>query len=141
MKNNNPAASVFINGRAQIIEMLQLMDSSEKEKILKLIRIKNPILAEELHSKSISFFDIQNLPEQELVRLAGAIKPAIFGMALKGLAANVQKKFLSSLPREFAEQAYQIMITSYSNEKDLAARARAKVLEIASQRATRGKFS
>ncbi|OFZ14408.1 MAG: hypothetical protein A2X86_06065 [Bdellovibrionales bacterium GWA2_49_15] len=141
MKNSNQNASVFINGRAQIIEMLQLMDPSEKEKILKLIRIKNPVLAEELHSKSISFFDIQNLSEEGLERLSGVIKPAIFGMALKGLAANVQKKFLSSLPREFAEQAYQTMTTYYTNEKELGARARAKVLEIASSQAFRGKIS
>ena len=141
MKNSNQNASVFINGRAQIIEMLQLMDSAEKEKILKLIRIKNPVLAEELHSKSISFFDIQHLSEESLERLAGVIKPAIFGMALKGLSANVQKKFLSSLPREFAEQAYQTMITYYTNEKDLAGRARSKVLETASSQAFRGKIS
>ncbi|MBI2521649.1 MAG: hypothetical protein HYV97_14635 [Bdellovibrio sp.] len=137
MKNSNQNPSVFINGRAQIIEMLQLMDPVEKEKIIKLIRIKNPVLAEELHSKSISFFDIQNLSTESLERLANIVKPAIFGMALKGLAANVQKKFLVSLPREYAEQAYQTMTTYYANEKDLATRARNKVLEIASGQAFR----
>jgi len=129
MKNETATNSVFINGRNQIIEMLQHMTPQEKGRILKLIRIKNPILADELQSKSFSFHDLVNLSTQDITKLANSIKPAIFGMALKGLDVKMQKKFLSILPRDYAEAAYGTMTTFYNNEKDLGARAKNKILE------------
>lgn len=141
MKDGNQGSAIFLNGRAQIIEMLQHMGPEEKGRILKLIKIKNPILAEELYAKSISFLDIQFLSVDDLRKIAISVKPAIFGMALKNLDAKIQKKFLSSLPREYAESAFEIMSNFYTNEKDLAAKARLKILEIAAKITIRSRIS
>ena len=48
MEANNSTNSIFINGKAQIIEMLQHMPREERSRLLKNLKIRNPQLAEEL---------------------------------------------------------------------------------------------
>ena len=47
MEGNNSANGVFINGKAQIIEMLQHMPREERAVLLKNLKARNPQLAEE----------------------------------------------------------------------------------------------
>lgn len=54
MENDN-TGNVFINGRAQILEMFQYLTQEERERLLKQIRPRNPQLADEIMETSISF--------------------------------------------------------------------------------------
>lgn len=121
---------LFINGRAQVIEMLEYMTAQERERLIKNIRLRNPQLANELMEKSISFEDVLRLNTQNLEVIFKYITPQIFGLALKGLTTDNQKKLLSIAPRNYAEAAYEIMIKSLPNEKRDCQRAQNKVVSV-----------
>lgn len=124
---------VFLNGRAQVVEMLQMLSPEEKERILNHIRIKNPTLAGELVEESVCFEDIGRLNQRELAVLLQYLTPVVLGMALKGSDSSFQRRILSAAPRQYAEEAFEIMMTPLENERTNIRRAQQKVIEIAIQ--------
>ncbi|MCK6594721.1 MAG: hypothetical protein L6Q33_05940 [Bacteriovoracaceae bacterium] len=131
MENNS--ASVFLNGKAQIIEMLQHMPREERVKLLKNIKIRNPQLAEELTQHSYTFSDISLLSDQELKMIFGFVTAPIVGMALKDVERSLQRRLLSLADRNYAEEAYRVMTTSFPTEKRDSKRAQNKIIEILSK--------
>lgn len=125
-----PSANIFINGRAQIIEMLQIMPLAEKEKLLRNIRARNPQLAQELMVQSLTFEQISRLEDNELMTLIEAVKPVVWGVALKGQKSEFQRRILSLAPRKYAEEAYGYLSATLQNEKRDVKRAQSKLIEI-----------
>lgn len=130
MDQNTQSQSVFLNGKAQIIEMLQIMSEAEKEMLLKHIKMRNPQLASELKEKSLTFSHINQLDDASLRSIFPYIKAPILGMALKDTEPQFQRRVLKLAPRNYAEEAYNILVTPMANEKRDSARAQKKVLEI-----------
>jgi len=124
------SANIFINGRAQIIEMLQIMPVAEKEKLLRNIRARNPQLAQELMVQSLTFEQIARLADNELLTLIEAVKPVVWGVALKGQKQEFQRRILSLAPRQYAEEAYGYLMATLQNEKRDVKRAQTKIIEI-----------
>jgi flagellar motor switch protein FliG len=127
--NSKKEGGVFINGKAQIIEMLQIMPEEEKATLFKNIQMRNPQLAAELIEKSISFNDIYKLNDFDLQTLCKSVHSGVFGVAIRASAMDFQKKVLSLLPREYAEKAYHAMKANLSNENDSIKKAREKVVQ------------
>ena len=121
---------IFIDGKSQIVEMFRIMGEEEKIKLLRSVGLKNPALAKELLEKSLSFDHIAQLDEQEMEEVLNRISPAVLGMALKGESEEFQRQILSTIDRDYAEQAYATMAQSVPNEQKYAARARRKILDI-----------
>lgn len=121
---------LFINGRAQVIEMLEFMTSEERDKLIRNIRLRNPQLANELMEKSFSFNDLLNLNASNLNTIFKYITPQIFGLALKNLSTENQRKLLTVAPREYAEPAYEIMVKTIANERRDSQRAQAKIISV-----------
>lgn len=130
MSNFQQETGVFINGKAQIIEMLKFMSADERERLIANIRIKNPTLANELMSQSLTFDHIGKLNEHELNIMFQYVSAPIFGVALKNVEQSVQRRMLSIAPRAYAEEAYKIMITPINSEKRDITRAQNKILSI-----------
>lgn len=126
--NEKPSGGVFLNGKAQIIEMLQYMTTPEREKLLKNIKHRNPSLASELMEKSFSFKYVENLESNDLYKLAKQIQPQIFGVALKNQGQSFQRKLLTSVDRQYAEIVYQVMTKPLNNEIELTERAQKKII-------------
>tara|TARA_R110000868_G_scaffold99206_3_gene273156 strand:- start:7320 stop:7727 length:408 start_codon:yes stop_codon:yes gene_type:complete len=124
------ANSVFINGRAQIIEMLQIMPAAEKEKLLKNIRARNPQMAQELMVQSLTFDQVARLGDDDLIALIEAVRPVVWGVALKGQKSEFQRRVLSLAPRGYAEEAYGFLTATLQNEKRDVKRAQSKIIEI-----------
>tara|TARA_R110000868_G_scaffold142387_3_gene359714 strand:+ start:4488 stop:4895 length:408 start_codon:yes stop_codon:yes gene_type:complete len=124
------ANSVFINGRAQIIEMLQIMPAVEKEKLLKNIRARNPQMAQELMVQSLTFDQVARLGDDDLLALIEAVRPVVWGVALKGQKSEFQRRVLSLAPRGYAEEAYGFLTATLQNEKRDVKRAQNKIIEI-----------
>tara|TARA_R110002049_G_scaffold58651_3_gene159320 strand:- start:100 stop:507 length:408 start_codon:yes stop_codon:yes gene_type:complete len=124
------SASVFINGRAQIIEMLQIMPTAEKEKLLKNIRARNPQMAQELMVQSLTFDQVARLGDDDLLALIEAVRPVVWGVALKGQKPEFQRRVLSVAPRGYAEEAYGFLTATLQNEKRDVKRAQSKIIEI-----------
>ncbi|MAF77357.1 MAG: hypothetical protein CME63_00245 [Halobacteriovoraceae bacterium] len=128
--SDNVEGNVFINGRAQILEMFQYLNPEEKERLLKQIRIKNPQLAAEIAETSIQFKNITTLNDDEITRIISYIKAPILGVALKALKVNEQRRVLSLCSREFAEEAFKVMSTRLANENRDVERACAKIKSV-----------
>jgi len=134
------SGGVFLNGKAQVIEMLQMLSPKERERILNHVRVKNPTLASELVEASVCFEDLGRLQEREFNILFQYLTPVIVGMALKGVDANFQRRILTQSPRQFAEEAFEIMMTPLENERVNIRRAQQKVIEVAIQLRRRGQL-
>jgi flagellar motor switch protein FliG len=124
------AGGVFLNGKGQIIEMFKLLTHEEKERLLKVIKARNPQLAGELVQETLTFDSLESIGERELLLLFNRIKPAVWGLALKGTKKSFQHKVLSAAPRDYAEKAYEVMMAPVDNERLNNQRAQKKVIEI-----------
>jgi len=130
MEPNNNLNSIFINGKAQIIEMLQHMPREERARLLKNLKLRNPQLAEELTEQCFTFSDLDNLADQDLQMIFQYVTAPILGMALKNVERAFQRRLLSLANRDYAEEAFQVLKTTYSTEKRDIKRAQNKIVEI-----------
>lgn len=128
-EEKNKEQGIFINGKGQIIKMLQYLSSEEKEKLLANIRVRNPALANELNQESISFNDFQRANDQIISRILSRINSTIMGVALKGSDEKFQRRVLSLATRSYAEEAYAVLLRPLNNEDIAIQKTRAKITE------------
>lgn len=131
--DDNKENGIYINGRQQIIEMLQFMNESDKRKLLKNIEMRNAVMARELSEQSLSFNDLSKLSEISLQRIFSKCNPAIIGLSLYTCSREFQRKVLSVLDRDLAERAFEIMNKNLESKKIECRRAQEKVLSIVIQ--------
>lgn len=130
-QNKSENNGVYINGKRQVIELLQKMDASDKSKLLKNLRMRNPSLAKELTESCISFESIWDLNDESLKTLLSQIQPAILGLALNIVHVKNQRRALSLISREMALKAFDIMQKDLSSNRNECYRAQQKILELA----------
>lgn len=130
MQDNKNSNHIFINGKAQIIEMLQFMPKEERNKLLQNVKLRNPQLAEELIEQSFTFSDLDNLSDEELGSVFNYVTAPILGMALKNVERDFQRRLLSLADREYAEEAFRVLKTTYATEKRDIKRAQNKIIEV-----------
>jgi flagellar motor switch protein FliG len=131
MSQNSSEKGIFINGKNQVIELLQKMDGPDKAKLLKNLRNRNPSLAKELTESCISFESIWDLDDEGLKTVVSQIKPAILGLALSLVHPKNQRRALSLISREMALKAFEIMQKDLTSNRNECVRAQQKVLELA----------
>ncbi|MFZ8933134.1 MAG: FliG C-terminal domain-containing protein [Bacteriovoracaceae bacterium] len=129
MENKTTSQGIFINGKAQVIKMFQLLNDSEKEMLITKIRVKNPSLANELLQESYSFEDLNRLSDDNIRSIFQHIDAQILGLALKESSIGLQKRALSLAERSYAERAYETLILDIKDEKIHIERARKKVID------------
>jgi flagellar motor switch protein FliG len=130
-QNNAENGGIYLNGKKQVIELLQRMDSADKSKLLKNLRVRNPALAKELTESCISFESIWDLNDACLKTVISQIQPTILGLALNIVHTKNKKRALSLIPREMALRAFEIMQKDLSGNRNECIRAQQKVLELA----------
>ncbi|MFT6630836.1 MAG: flagellar motor switch protein FliG [Bacteriovoracaceae bacterium] len=131
--SNNSEQGIFINGKQQIIEMLQFMNEKDRQKLLNNIKQRNAVMARELSEQSFSFKDLFQLSSDNLRKIFTRTNPAIIGLALYPLDANHQRKALAALDRNIAEEAFGIMNQDLSGKKHECKRAQEKIVTMAIQ--------
>ncbi len=122
---------IFINGRQQIIEMLQFMNESERKKLLDNVRLRNAVMARELSEQSFSFKDLGKLPQNFLGKILSQVNPAIVGLAIYDESAEIQRYALNCIPRESAEAAFKIMSQNLNGKKQECKRAKDNIIRLA----------
>ncbi len=132
-ETTNEQNNIFINGRQQIIEMLQFMDEKEKQKLLANIKQRNAIMARELSEQSFSFKNLFQLSNENINKIFSRVNHAIIGLALHPLPIDLQRKALGAIERSLAEQAYSIMSQDLSHKKAEIKRAQEKIIQTAIQ--------
>ena len=130
-QNSAENGGVFINGKGQVIELLRKMDASDKSKLLKNLRLRNPTLAKELTESCLSFESIWDLNEDALKTLVTQIKPAILGLALSLVHVKNQRRALSLISRDMAIRAFEIMQKDLTSNRNECFRAQQMILELA----------
>lgn len=129
--NTNPnEKGVFINGRVKAFEILKRLEEKEKTGLLKKIGIKNAKLAEELADNSYNFSQIYRLSDNNLKMIIANIPAGIFGVALRNLDREFQKRVLTLAHRSFAEKAYETLSMDLSDEQINIQRAQSKISEV-----------
>lgn len=131
MNQKNAENGVFINGKKQVIELLQRMDAADKARLLKNLRTRNPVLAKELTESCICFESIWDLDDQSLKTVVSQIQPAILGLALSLVHVKNQRRALSLISREMAIKAFDIMQKDLTGNRNECIRAQQKILELA----------
>ena len=124
---------IFINGKQQIIEMLQFMNEGEKQKLLQNIKARNAPMARELSEQSFSFKSLFNLSDDSIYRIFSRVNPAIVALAIYPLNISLQRKALGILDRSAAEQTFSIMQQNLSSKKQESKRAQNKIVQNAIQ--------
>ena len=126
-------SGIFINGKKQIVDMLQFMSEAERKKLLSNIKARNASMARELSEKSLSFRDLFQLEDHIVRRILQHINPTIIGLALFLSSTKVQRKTLTLMQREDAEEAFRIMNQNLSHKKIECKKAQDKILATAIQ--------
>ncbi|MDD0854536.1 FliG C-terminal domain-containing protein [Halobacteriovorax sp. GB3] len=126
MENNQ--GTIFINGKQQVIDMLQFMTEEERMVLVKNIYNRNPQLANELFEKSLKFESIASLTNDDLQRLLGYTNAQVMGVALKGVPQNLQRRVLSLAQRSYAEEAFKVMNSTLRNEARDVTRAQDRIV-------------
>lgn len=132
---------IFINGKQQIIEMLQFMNESDKQRLLKNISARNAIMGRELAEQSFSLKDLIRLNDHALTLVLRYSNAPIIGLALYLLPVDFQRRALSLMERSSAEDAYHIMSQNLSSKKIECQRAQKKLLEAAIELSRRNQIS
>lgn len=130
-QNNAENGGIFINGKKQVIELLQKMDVSDKKTLLKNLRTRNPVLAKELTESCISFESIWDLDDGGLKTLVSQIQPAVLGLALSLVHVKNQRRALALISRDMAVKAFEIMQKDLTGNRNECFRAQQKILELA----------
>ncbi len=131
MSQKNSENGVFINGKKQVIELLQRMDSADKAKLLKNLRIRNPVLAKELTESCISFESIWDLDDESLKTVVSQVQPTILGLALSLVHVKNQRRVLGLISRAVALKAFDVMQKDLTSNRSECIRAQHKILELA----------
>lgn len=131
MNQKNTENGVYINGKKQVIELLQSMDSTDKAKLLKNLRTRNPSLAKELTESCISFESLWDLNDECLKTVVSQIQPTILGLALSLVHVKNQRRVLSLISREMALKAFDIMQKDLTGNRNECIKAQHKILDLA----------
>lgn len=131
MNEANKENGNFINGKKQVIELLQKMDAGDKARLLKNLRARNPVLAKELTESCISFDSVWDLKDECLKTVVSQVQPTILGLALSLVHVKNQRRALSLISREQALKAFDIMQKDLTSNRNECSRAQLKVLELA----------
>tara|TARA_Y100000031_G_C8090205_1_gene323773 strand:- start:9 stop:434 length:426 start_codon:yes stop_codon:yes gene_type:complete len=124
---------IFINGKQQIIEMLQFMNDKEKEKLLNNIGTKNAVMARELREKSFSFTNLSGLSDSMIKAIFEKVNPAIIGLALYNAPTSFQRRILSTISRPLAESAFEVLNQDLTGKSLECKRAQEKIVQVAIQ--------
>lgn len=131
MSQKNAENGIFINGKKQVIELLQRMDAGDKARLLKNLRTRNPVLAKELTESCISFESIWDLDDEGLKTVVSQVQPTILGLGLSLVHVKNQRRVLSLISREQAMRAFEIMQKDLTANRSECLRAQSKILELA----------
>ena len=118
----------YIDGKKQAIELLQQLEGDERNKLLNNIALRNAPMARELSERSYSVRDLLNADDETLERITQVTTPAIIGLALYLTPKSFQRRMLTIMPRDRAEQAFNIMSRDLSSKRQECLKAQNKIL-------------
>jgi flagellar motor switch protein FliG len=126
---SDESKNIYINGKQQVIELIQHMDQKDKMTLLKNLRHRNPALAKELSETAFTYESIWYLSDDILKKILITTKPIVLGLALHLESGKNQKRALSLLAREQAISVYEVMIKDLSQNRRECVKAQGKILE------------
>lgn len=138
MNDVDQNTGVFVNGKAQIAEMLPLLTVEERTRLLNNIRLRNKELADELQAESVTALAIMDLEDHEIKSVMRYIKAPILGIAMKPFSYMEKKRILNIADRGYAEETFQAMTATLTDEdkaiKNAGSRLRNVLVNLAKKR-------
>jgi flagellar motor switch protein FliG len=106
-----------------------MLPDENKQKILKVVKQKNPKLAKDLLMYTVTFETFMGLEDESLVLVLPYISNKILALSLKSLKNDFQRKILLNLSKPRALEVFSIIRTDTSAMQDTL-KAREKVAQI-----------
>lgn len=129
--NQNPGKGYFLNGKKQVVELLKYLEGEERQKLLRNMRLRNAAMTKELSEQCFSFKDLMGLSPEKLAPIMSMNSPAIIGLALYLTPRSFQRKALSSMPRDKAEEAFSTLMSDLSTKNQECLKAQNRIVESA----------
>lgn len=123
---------VFINGRGQVVDLLRTLQETEREKILKILKIKNPAMARDLTIQCLTFNYFIHLDQEKMNIACQYISGNVLGYALSDQNIQVQKMILNIIERKKAVEAFQI-ISEYRGTQTETQKSQRKIIQIVAE--------
>ncbi len=133
-KNEN---DIFIDGKNQAIQILQGLTQEERNRLLGLLRTKNPLIAQELESRSHSFMDLLASDNESLKIIFEYVSAPVIGIAISNIPTEEQRRILKLLNRDKAETAFKVFRSRRSTNQETE-KAQNKISNVAAELADRG---
>ncbi len=99
----------LIGGEDRLSEILDYADKETQEKVLTILKGKEPELASRIKSTLFSFEDIANFDAPVILTIYRRVNPAIFAAVLKTTSEELKNKVLGSLTAGAADRLRQEM--------------------------------
>lgn len=123
-------ADIVINGRAQVVDILNRLPEEHKNKILRSLKGKNSSLAHELSWQTLTFQGISQAKDEQLKVLLEYISSPIIAIAIQDQSVEIQKKFLNHISRDRAKEVFQQLKSTRAASVNIK-KAQNKMVEIA----------
>lgn len=131
-KSSQNEKGVFINGRGQVVDLLRTLQDTEREKILKILKIKNPAMARDLTIQCLTFHYFINLDHEKIKIACQYISGNVLGFALSDQTIQNQKMILSIVERKKAMEAFQI-ISGEKGSQSETQKSQRKIVQIVAE--------
>jgi flagellar motor switch protein FliG len=127
---NHQPEKIRLNGKQQVIDMLQLLEVDEKNTLLKNIHTRNPAMAKELLESSFNFKNFMTLSDSAIVRTLSYINSTVLGIALNASPEEFQRRVLRLIDRKKAEETFGVMQRTLGSSARDGHRAQNKIVTI-----------
>lgn len=102
----------LFGGKYRLRQILEKLSGDDKRELLRLVKDRNPVVADDLNSLVVLFDDMLVLDEQILGRIFGDLDTEIIATAMVHLDATLQRKVIETLPK-----GVQAMVDQWLNLK------------------------
>ena len=133
-------AKAKVSGMEGVVEMLRVMDTGSREKLLLLIEKENRTLACNLRSQVFVFSDLQYLSPKEIQLLLRHIVMDTLALALKNAGAPLKKFFYENLSSRVAQDLKNTVDTMPPKRLSDVEDCQNQILELAKKLESEGKI-
>ncbi len=129
------------DGFQSVIEMMRVMNQSDREKLLSNIMKDNPEFAALLKQQLHSFDDLVHLSPRELQTVLKEIKEEKLALALRGQKEEIVNSILAQVPARIGESIRDLLTSGPAQKKSDVEQAQAEIVEFAKSLDREGKIN
>lgn len=121
------------DGVQSVAEMLKVMDTAQREKLIGNVKQHDPELAESLQHKLFSFEDLVNLPAATLQILLRKAPQEKLALALRGVPDSLVNSFLKNMSARAAKNLQDALEVQGQQRRSAVVAAQQEIVALAAE--------